>query len=263
MSWRSRLRRALRRAFDDHETSETTRKIIADATGGGRRKRGPNKHGYSVWGGFRRRRYGGHCAWANRDLKRVQRWMKQTGGIRWPFPADPALVFADIDGVLNSRETYDRHDASGERWPPVRWLEPALIARLDALCARTGARIVVSSGWRTHLAGGWREVAEVLRAAGLRARVVGGTPVAAGPDEERIARRGGEIRAWIAQSAKDNAFVSRWVVLDDCEVDVRPERFVRTDIAVGLTDNDVERAVAALAIRDHKPLRATPGGWFI
>ena len=54
--------------------------------------------------------------------------------------------------------------------------------------------------------------------------------------------RAQEIHAWLYV----NAMVDRWAVLDDNHVDVDPSRFVRTNPSIGLTDADVERAIAIL-----------------
>jgi len=40
--------------------------------------------------------------------------------------------------------------------------------------------------------------------------------------------------------------VTRWAAVDDCEIALPPERFVRTHAVHGLTDADVDRAIAIL-----------------
>lgn len=161
-----------------------------------------------------------------------------------------SVIFLDIDGVLNHTVLYAENALRGPT-PPVGWIDRACVARLDALCARTGAAVVISSGWRTYESipgatqGGWRGATEVLRAAGLRAEVIGATP-----DSTRQVGglsmaddRGLEILSWLCEHPE----VERWVVLDDCDMGVDPGRFVRTSIAVGLTDADCERAVKILS----------------
>lgn len=161
------------------------------------------------------------------------------------------IVFLDIDGVLNHQQLYDANLARGTPTPPDGWIDRACVARLNELCARTGASVVISSSWRTYASipgqpvGGFAGTVGVLRACGLTAEVIGATPDHATPEmraQQERAPRWPEIRAWLEAHP-----AARWVVLDDSEIPGTPEdRFVRTDIAVGLTDDDCERAARAL-----------------
>lgn len=159
------------------------------------------------------------------------------------IPIRAPVVFLDIDGVLNHQRLYDLHADRGGATEPVDWIDKACVARLDALCERTGAVIVLSSSWRRIF--GVEHTFDVLRAAGLATVVIDGTPMhgASGPDEHVVDERWGEIRAWLDEHDTH----ASWVILDDAELaDAPAERFVRTDRAVGLSDADVERAVAIL-----------------
>jgi len=155
------------------------------------------------------------------------------------------VVFLDIDGVLNHSAHYTSLAPRLGHTTPVDWIDRTCVARLDALCERTGAAVVVSSSWRIYLRdkGG---AAPVLAAAGLRAPVIGETPdhTTETDRETVIAGRWGEIRAWLDAHPE----VTGYVVLDDCEVTAPTARFVRTSIAVGLTDEDCERAAMALGL---------------
>lgn len=146
----------------------------------------------------------------------------------------PRIIFLDIDGVLN-RTVGATH---------IR-LDPDLVARLKTLVERTGAALVLSSFWREFES----YVAYILSRQGICSRIVGRTPgLASSPlaqGERRFVSRSDEICAWL----EVNAHVTRFVVLDDrpdAGLGVLAERFVRTDPAVGLTDADVERAIAVL-----------------
>jgi hypothetical protein len=161
------------------------------------------------------------------------------------------VVFLDIDGVLNHQRLYDSLRSRAGRTTPSDWIDADCVARLDALCARTGARLVISSSWRTYAdipgqpVGGLTGTVAVLRSRGLVADVIGATPDHT-TDEMRArqerAPRWPEIRAWL--DARPG--VSGYVAIDDCEIAAPSERFVRTSLAVGLTDNDCERAAEIL-----------------
>ncbi len=161
------------------------------------------------------------------------------------------VVFLDIDGVLNHQQLYDANLARGTPTPPDGWIDRACVTRLNELCARTGANVVISSSWRTYASipgqpvGGLAGTVGVLRACGLTAEVIGATPdhtTEAQRAKQERAARWPEIRAWLDAHPE----VERFVVIDDCEVTAPADRFVQTSLAVGLTDNDCERARAAL-----------------
>ncbi|MEZ4247684.1 MAG: HAD domain-containing protein [Polyangiales bacterium] len=145
------------------------------------------------------------------------------------------VLFLDFDGVLNS----DRFDAEappapeGEGWWGPSALDPRALERLRVLVRRAGCQVVVSSTWRLNHS---REALSAL----LGLVVADITPrLHRTPDGVRQTR-GDEIRAWLEAHPE----VSTWVAVDDDIVDVA--FFVRTDAAVGLTDEDVERLVERL-----------------
>lgn len=172
--------------------------------------------------------------------------------------ADTA-VFLDIDDVLNnnawlaatSMEATEARDANAPRvlsWSrelAVKMLDPSRVARLQRLCDASGAAVVIVSGWRR-----WaktEEIAAVLATAGLRAPVLGAVGGL---------KMGGDLRASAAVEWLDeHPEVKRWVVLDDTTRywdDMRVRGGLWRDYLIapanGLTDDDVERAIAVLAI---------------
>ena len=138
------------------------------------------------------------------------------------------VVFADVDGVLNSRAFYDRVGLL-----PHPWLDPEAIARLDRLCREADARIVLSSAWRGDpRTPGW------LYERGLSVPIIGCTGWA-GP----AGNRGGEIAAWLRVRPE----VARFCILDDHDdMDALRPYLIQTDHATGLLDEHVARAVALL-----------------
>ncbi len=150
------------------------------------------------------------------------------------------LVFLDIDGVL---DTYKSH----------YMLDSVLLDRLGNILGRTGAWIVVSSSWRCENV---PDTVEFLtdydnprvgsNPFPFTDRIVGVTPIlytVVDDDIDRPATRGEEITAYLKAHPCDN-----YVILDDCDEmlgDQRPHLVLVND-EIGLTDNDVEKAVSIL-----------------
>jgi len=58
------------------------------------------------------------------------------------------VVFLDLDGVLNSRAWWNLGRSCGLPWP-VNQFDPNAVQRLNRLLSESGARVVLSSAWRT------------------------------------------------------------------------------------------------------------------
>ena len=140
------------------------------------------------------------------------------------------IVFLDCDGVvspLGARDCFDRR----------------CMQRLKQIVDATRSKIVLSSSWRTSDFGR-KEVAKQL--------VQHGMPSFIGCTPELRTSRATEILQWL----EDNRFrlsIVNWVALDDIDLpSVAPDRtyFSRhaivTNGVVGLTDSDVQRAIAIL-----------------
>lgn len=167
------------------------------------------------------------------------------------------VIFLDIDGVLLPvpRFTF----GGGE-------LSEACVQRLQTIIARLGGcarvSIILSSTWRTH-----PEMVDRLNdffcrvTAGDVPTVAGGTPngtikvteVDYYPDdltERRLVRdRVDEIHRWIVTHMERHpeAVGGRWFAVDDMRLDVDARmsgHFLHTVTEVGLTDDDVARALA-------------------
>lgn len=148
------------------------------------------------------------------------------------------IIFLDIDGVLN-------HD----NWPRLEdmphvkslasreMLDPECVGHLNAIIARTGARCVVSSTWRTVTP--WPLLQKVLDSAGFDGLLIGATV-----DLKWAKPRGHEIDLWV-QAHQDE--IDSFIILDDRD-DMHPhlERLVQTNEEIGLTRKDAERAVRLL-----------------
>ncbi len=152
------------------------------------------------------------------------------------------IIFLDIDGVLNSR----RYDA--QRTQTDGNIDPACLTLLASLVKRTGARIVLTSSWRTH----WDPCGNGSDAVGRSLAQIfseNGTPLFSKTPVRHAMSRSLEIAAWMALRDDIEAFV----ILDDMRFGWgRLEPFlVRTDynIGCGLGASHVDRAAAILGER--------------
>jgi len=102
------------------------------------------------------------------------------------------IIFLDFDGVLNSSAYLAEMKQGYEDYGSDEWwaagLDKRLVLLLNKICDRTGAKVVVSSAWRTaHTVG---NLNRILRAAGFTGEAVGKTPSITGAD------RSEEISKW-------------------------------------------------------------------
>lgn len=176
-----------------------------------------------------------------------------------------AIIFADIDGVLNNRRSLMRQAELKTLWI----MDEECVQRLNNLILGCGyAEVVISSSWRHSMS--FSDVAGVMADHGFlyANRVIDATPRRL--NDKRILKmadnpvsvpRAWEIYEWLEHNKHR---VRSYVVLDDDNVwapsKTRPprvlrdllRRHVRTEHEIGLTDADV---VSALRVLDT-PLRA-------
>lgn len=161
-------------------------------------------------------------------------------------PSGRKIVFLDFSGTISV----------GSR-PAGQDFDYACVARVDDLCRRTGAVVVVISDWVKHdPERAFPDIKERLSAHGLTAEVVGHTPQA---EQDGMAERPYEIERWLLA----NPDVVDFVILDDMPLlgSKRPShwgilpadldgrlgsRFLQTEWTVGVTDDLVEKAVQIL-----------------
>ena len=149
------------------------------------------------------------------------------------------VIILDWDGVLATRRSYDALRAAGRSWrePPF---DADCLARFKRLLRATNAKVVLATAWRSV---GSVQCGEWMRAGGVECELIGCTPWLKG------APRRVEIRSWIDASRITSAGTvpSRYVVIDDDpDADLGDGCFIQTDMTSGLTDADVDRAVALL-----------------
>lgn len=159
----------------------------------------------------------------------------------WLSIDDGAVVFLDVDGVINSGRwlhTPRHRESRCDRM--VREIDPVGVGYLNQLLDRSGAKVVISSSWRMMANGDHKLFEEELRHRGFIGEVIGLTPIIGYP-------RGNEIQAWIDATE----FAGQFVILDDMDdmLHLTPW-LVRTDPRVGIQQPDVDRA---LEILQRKP----------
>ncbi|MBI1689483.1 HAD domain-containing protein [Methylorubrum sp. DB1722] len=153
------------------------------------------------------------------------------------------ILFLDVDGVLNTHAGWEAghngHDS----------LDPGPVARLNALCARTGCRIVVSSTWRHGPYRGPAGCRATLRRMGLTGRFHRDWRTRGWVEADGLRcedwPRGKQIRDWLAAHPETAAYA----IVDD-DSDMLPEqlpRFVKTRFKDGLQDEHADRLAALLA----------------
>lgn len=157
------------------------------------------------------------------------------------------VIFLDVDGVLNHRETRDRSPSG------YRGVDSVNIQNLQTLVKATDAAIVLSSDWRY----GWN----------INGSREGRIPTLS-PDAEYLNQRLEEFGLKISDKTMESGCydyrgyeiteylhhhpdVTRWVILDDILFDDfvyygLTNAMVHTSDSVGLTAQDVKRAIKKL-----------------
>ncbi len=149
------------------------------------------------------------------------------------------ILFLDIDGVLNTSETYKRARTWADSVESaVEPFEPACVAHLNTITEQTNAQIVICSSWR-HIftLSGLRQIFQKV---GISANVLDVTPTS-------VSQRAKAVVAWLAKHPE----VQHWCVLDDdiCAYDnhlPNSNYLVGIDGDVGLTETDALIALVQL-----------------
>lgn len=141
------------------------------------------------------------------------------------------IIFLDIDGVLNSKDTIQRSTRG------VIGIDPYLVALLNRIVIPTGAEIVLSSSWRHSPAG--RE--EVQKA--IVHPIIDITPSCC------TGIRGVEIYKWIKDNIPhEERDALRYAILDD-DSDMllnQKDHFFQTSWEKGLTEEVAKRVIEHL-----------------
>jgi len=141
------------------------------------------------------------------------------------------LMFLDIDGVLNNRESIGK----GVHLLP----EKSLL--IDEICEKTDAYIIISSSWRySH---SQETLQTMLWISGMdRNKILGSTP------RSEDGRRGREIKECLDDFASEH-HIESFVIIDDEISDMLPEQkkhIVHTSMKDGITREGVDWAIKIL-----------------
>lgn len=140
------------------------------------------------------------------------------------------VVFLDVDGVLNNYTTRQVLPAGGIGIDPVN------VTNLNKLIECVDVDIVLSSTWR--LLYSLSSLNRLLQQVGFKGRVLERTI-----EIMAAYNRGEEIQEWLDRYPDVTQFV---ILDDDNDMDHLIDHLVQTDPKVGLTMEDVEKALLLL-----------------
>ena len=147
------------------------------------------------------------------------------------------VIFLDIDGVIINRASCKkRYDSA----------DPGCVKILNGLIAKTGAKLVLSSCWRSGRT--VKEIQDLLNNWGVQGEVIGKTDELPGMKVQR----GDEIGKWLREHPEE---VESFVIIDDdADMGQLLPRLVHTRFDPGITPNDAEMAVKVLS-KTQNPAR--------
>ena len=121
-------------------------------------------------------------------------------------------------------------------------LHRELVRRVNEVILATGAKVVVSSNWRRRH--GLEVLQAVLDVHGFCGEIIDVTPM-----KLNVMPRHVEISWWLRDWAEERSDepIESWVAIDDdTAIEALRPRAVVTDSRVGMTDDDVKRAIEIL-----------------
>jgi hypothetical protein len=160
------------------------------------------------------------------------------------------VIFLDIDGVINSNFWFESHQKEISDGTLIDKEKIELVARI---VNKTGAVLVMHSGWRFWFDNTMQPIRkeaqnliDLLLDCGLS--IYSMTPDLT-TEEIRKAKmfskvKASEIFLWL----KQNPNIDKWIVLDDIDLhnDELAIRQVQTNAEIGITENDVDKAIELL-----------------
>lgn len=161
-------------------------------------------------------------------------------------------IFLDIDGVLNSKKwgdsdaykqaTAGMSDAEVMLIAHHLHLDPDALKLINDLVKRSGAKVILSSTWRGKYS--CQEMTDMMKSRGGDFEISDATPVLFGKVHSSRIPRGKEIGHFLRLLEE---WPEAYVILDDHDDMLSHKDFlIQTDVKVGITQDDVERALKIL-----------------
>jgi hypothetical protein len=161
----------------------------------------------------------------------------------WYKIAKPKLkiIFLDFDGVLNDDPKLNalKHEQEFKLEHLSKHIHEDKISLVNKITEETGAKVIVSSSWR--LLADLKTLKSLLKDKGLEAEVIDTTAKGGKEHDDRWKH--------IEQKIKEYNPTS-YVILDDDHIstdkDFKNPNFVKTKDKLGITENNVDRAIKIL-----------------
>ena len=150
------------------------------------------------------------------------------------------IIFLDVDGVLNCETTKDRLEQRGTGTRYVG-IDNKLLLNFKKIIDATNAKVILSSTWRDHPQ--FEDyLKEKLSEIGLNDLIIDKTQSGIRSN----AKRAVEINHWL----NDHPEIKDYIVIDDMTyggLDTFEDRFIKTHEMIGLSEKDIEKAIAKLS----------------
>jgi len=161
------------------------------------------------------------------------------------------VIFLDIDGVLNDEEFYILRADENSQYHnyydkpyPLSEFDPRCVERINKIVKETGAKIVLSSSWRSD---DTPKLLNIFKQVDLTLFTYK-TPYIYDFDpltqKIRDVKRGEEIQKFL----DEHPYIDKYVIIDD-DSDMLPhqmDNFIKCNAYYGISDNDTEKAIKLL-----------------
>lgn len=144
------------------------------------------------------------------------------------------VLFLDIDGVLNSTQTFLERMGDYERQD---YPQPILVERLNKIIDETDAEIVISSCWRIH---GKEELQKIFTECGIKKKILDFTP------KLFNSKRGIEILSWLINTDYGKKTDNIAILDDDSDMGVLSNFLIKTDRRFGLSEKNAQTVINSL-----------------
>lgn len=168
-------------------------------------------------------------------------------------------IFLDIDGVLNTERSYKSFVMAGEPWRDDNgpFFDKESVDNLRHIIEATGADVVITSTWKHKGLDAMHRLWTLRNMPGI---LLGVTPETLSNDS--YCSRGMEILKWLVQNAPEDSNEYRYVIIDDSQFFLPEQKpfLVKTNSAIGITQEDAERAISLLGISINPQFDGCPAG---